>query len=76
MEQLIDLFYTRARFRDRVIEIKQLTDLILKELENETVDMGLLADYILEMSGHISVLSRWLKKMRLEQIEKQKENKG
>ena len=75
MRKLSDLFYSRARFKDRVIAIKQVVDLIEKEIQNEEWDLGLIADYILELSGHISVLSRWVRKIVMLEMEKKKESK-
>jgi len=75
MRKLSDLFYSRARFKDRVIAIKQVVDLIEKEIQNEEWDLGLIADYILELSGHISVLSRWVRKIVMLELEKKKETK-
>jgi hypothetical protein len=76
MEKITDLFYSKGRLKDRVIEIKQVVDLLLKELEKEDWDLYLIANYILELSGHISVVSRWIRKIRLDEIEKQKTDKG
>jgi hypothetical protein len=72
--KITDLFYSKGRLKDRVIEIKQVVDLLLKELEKEEWDLYLIADYVLELSGHISVVSRWIRKIRLEEIEKDKSN--
>jgi hypothetical protein len=75
MEKITDLFYSKGRLKDRVIEIKQVVDLLLKELDKEEWDLYMIANYVLELSGHISVVSRWLRKIRLDELEKEKLNK-
>jgi hypothetical protein len=75
MEKITDLFYSKGKLKDRVLEIKQVVDLLLKELDKEDWDLYLIANYILELSGHISVVSRWVRKIRLDELEKEKSNK-
>jgi len=75
MKKITDLFFSKGRLKDRVIEIRQVVDLLLKELDKEEWDLYLIANYVLELSGHISVVSRWVRKIRLDELEKEKNNR-
>jgi len=73
MEKVVDLFYTRPRFKDRLLKIRQLIDLVLKELDNENLDLYIVFDYVHSIQANTTVLVRWLRKLMLEEIKK-KEN--
>jgi len=72
MEKVVDLFYTRGRFKDKIIALKQVADLLLIELDKENVDTYLVYDYVHQMMGFILIMIRWLKKIRLEELKKEK----
>jgi hypothetical protein len=75
MEKVVDLFYSKSRFKDKIIAVKQLCDLLLTELDNENIDLYIIFDYLHEITGKIAILIRWIKYLRLEELAKELNNK-
>jgi len=75
MEKVVDLFYSKSRFKSKLIQIRQLIDLLLKELDNENLDLYIIFDYVYSIQTNTTVLYRWLKKLALEELEKKREIK-